>query len=130
VNLLVDTQILLWSAFRSERLPKEAAEMLSDESNFLWVSAASIWEIAMKRALNKRDFQVDVASFRAGLLRSGYEELPIKGIHSLSLGNLPLIHSDPFDRLLLAQAISEGMMLLTADTELGSYQGPIHFVKS
>ena len=128
MNLLVDTQLLLWSAFHRDKLPKKASALLGDSSNTLWASAVSIWEITIKRALNKRDFQVDVVSFRAGLLRNGYEELEMKSIHALSLGQLPLIHSDPFDRMLLAQAISEGMFLLTADRELGSYEGPIRFV--
>ncbi len=101
---------------------------MSDPANTLWVSAVSMWEISIKRALNKHGFQLDVGAFRAGLINSGYEELPMESIHSLSLGTLPLFHSDPFDRMLLAQAISEGMFLLTADHEFASYEGPIKLV--
>jgi PIN domain nuclease of toxin-antitoxin system len=128
MNLLIDTHLLLWSAFRPERMPGEAAELIDDPENNLWVSAVSLWEIAIKRALNKRGFQIDVGAFRAGLLNSGYQELPMEGRHSLSLGALPLIHSDPFDRMLLAQAISEGMFLLTADREFAKYEGPIKLI--
>ena len=121
MNLLLDTHIVLWSSAAKDRLPKGAASILADGEHTLWVSAVTFWEVAIKRSLNKPDFRIDVAPLRAGLLRNGYFELPIDGTHALELSKLPMYHTDPFDRLLLAQAIAEGMILLTSDRALADY---------
>ena len=128
MNLLLDTHLLLWAAFRSSRLPPEAATMIADPGNRLWFSAASIWEVAIKRSLDRPDFRVDPGVLRAGLLANDYAELPIAGRHCLGLSGLPALHADPFDRILIAQALAEGMMLLTSDARVAAYPGPIRAV--
>lgn len=125
MNLLLDTHLLLWAAFRPGRLSRDAAVMIADPANSLWFSAASIWEVAIKRALDRPDFRVDPGVLRAGLLANGYAELPIAGRHCLGLSGMPALHADPFDRILIAQALAEGMMLLTADSRVSAYPGPI-----
>ena len=125
MNLLLDTHLLLWAAFRPDRLSSGAATMIADPANRLWFSAASIWEVAIKRALDRPDFRVDPGVLRAGLLANGYAELPIAGRHCLGLSGMPSLHADPFDRILIAQALAEGMMLLTADSRIKAYPGPI-----
>jgi len=123
VNYLVDTHLLLWSAIGSEKLSKVAVKILSDHENTLWVSVASLWEVVLKRAKLGPEFRFDASALRAGLIASGYEELPIESRHVLMVRELPRHHTDPFDRLFVAQAISEGMTLLTADRALAAY-GP------
>lgn len=128
MNLLLDTHLLLWAAFRPDRLSPEAAAMIADPANDLWFSAASIWEVAIKRGLDRPDFQVDPGVLRTGLLANDYAELPVSGRHCLGLSGLPRLHADPFDRLLIAQALAEGMLLLTADARVAAYPGPIRSV--
>ena len=123
MKLLLDTHILLWSAI--DKLPVGAAEYILDESNTLYFSLASIWEIVIKRGLNRPDFYVDPYMLYNGLLDNGYEELPITSSHVLAIGTLPDIHKDPFDRLLLAQAITEKIHLLTSDTQMTQYTAPM-----
>ena len=125
MNLLLDTHLLLWAAFRPDRLSRDATAMIADQANNLWFSAASIWEVAIKRALDRPDFRVDPGVLRAGLLANDYAELPIAGRHCLGL---PALHADPFDRILIAQALAEGMLLLTADARVKAYPGPIRAV--
>ncbi len=96
--------------------------------NEIFFSAASLWEIAIKTALGRSNFQVDVNRLRNGLLDKGHGEIDVRGSHSFALSGLPMIHKDPFDRMLIAQAISEGVTLLTADAVVGSYPGPIRQV--
>jgi PIN domain nuclease of toxin-antitoxin system len=128
MNLLLDTHLLLWAEFRPERLSREATAMIADQANNLWFSAASIWEVAIKRALNRPDFRIDPGVLRTGLLANSYTELPIEGRHCLGLSGLTALHSDPFDRILIAQALAEGMMLLTTDARVKAYPGPIRAV--
>lgn len=91
-------------------------------------SAASLWEIAIKHQLGRKDFRADPRVLRRGLLDNGYGELPIAGAHAVALDLLPPLHKDPFDRILIAQAITEGITLLTADPMLGRYPGPVRLV--
>lgn len=128
MNLLIDTHLLLWSAFDRARVPAVAAGLILDPANRLWFSAASIWEVAIKRALDRPDFRVEPGVLRAGLLANDYAELPIEGRHCLGLSSLPALHGDPFDRLLIAQAVAEGMVLLTSDARIAAYDGPIRLV--
>ena len=128
MKLLLDTHILLWAA--AGELPSEAARYIEDMANTLLFSPASIWEIVIKRGLGRTDFVVDPASLHNGLLNAGYQELPITGLHTLLVANLPLLHKDPFDRILLAQAAAEGIPLLTADSNLKQYPGSVIFVGS
>ena len=128
MKLLVDTQILLWAAGRSDRLPGAARELLEDPRNDLFFSAASLWEITIKSTLGREDFQVEPRVLRRNLLDNGYAELPVTSQHAVSIDGLPPLHKDPFDRLLLAQALSEGITLVTGDARLARYPGPVRMV--
>lgn len=125
---LLDTHLLLWAAGRPEHLSTEARALLEAPESELLFSAANLWEITIKRALGRDDFQVDGRVLRRGLLDNGYLELPITSQHALAVELLPPIHKDPFDRLLLAQASVEGIVLLTADPILARYPGPVRLI--
>jgi len=126
MKLLIDTHILLWSA--ANKLPANAAKYIHDETNQLYFSPASIWEIVIKTGLNRADFRVDPYALYNGLLDNGYDELTITSRHTLTVSTLPDIHKDPFDRIMIAQAISEGIPLLTSDAALSNYPAPIILV--
>jgi PIN domain nuclease of toxin-antitoxin system len=128
VKLLLDTQILLWAAGQPEHLSAAARRQLNNSGNELIFSAASMWEIAIKNALGRIDFRVEPRVLRRGLLDNGYSELPITSEHAVNADGLPSLHKDPFDRLLLAQALVEGITLLTADAQLARYRGPVRKV--
>jgi PIN domain nuclease of toxin-antitoxin system len=128
VKLLLDTQLLLWAAGQPERLSTRARKLLQDPRNELLFSAASLWEIAIKKTLGRDDFRVEPRLLRRGLLDNGYLELSVTSQHAVSIDGLPPLHKDPFDRLLLAQALSEGITLLTADAQLARYPGPVRKV--
>lgn len=123
MRLLVDTNVLIWAAEGSPRLPAAAADMLLDPKHDLWFSVLAVAEVAVKFARGRPDFQVDPLVFRQALLSDGYGELLLTGAHVVRLADLPPIHKDPFDRLLIAQAMAEGVTLVTADATLGRY-GP------
>ena len=125
---LLDTHLLLWAAGAPARLSAEARSVLEDPANELYFSAASLWEISIKRGLGRADFQVDARVLRRGLLDNGYIELAISSAHAVSIDSLPPLHKDPFDRLLIAQASVEGITLLTADSLLTQYPGPIRLI--
>ena len=128
MKLLLDTHLLLWAAGQPERLSAKAKKLLSDPANELLFSAASLWEIAIKNTLGRPDFRVDPRILRRGLLDNGYVELPVTGGHAVGIDVLPPLHKDPFDRLLLSQALVEGVTLLTRDEELARYAGPVRKV--
>ena len=122
MRLLLDTHLLLWAAARSQRLPREARELLEDDDNEVYYSAASIWEIAIKSSLRRRDFRIDLAQLLATLPEMGLVELPITAVHAAGVARLPPIHRDPFDRLLIAQSLVEPLTLLTNDGLLDRYR--------
>lgn len=124
MNLLLDTHIVLRAA-RGVDLGAGLRRLLEDPANRLVFSAASIWEIAIKSGLGRPDFNVPSGVFRRGLLEAGYEELPVTGAHAAALQGLPALHRDPFDRILVAQAMVESLTLLTADRTILAYPGPI-----
>jgi PIN domain nuclease of toxin-antitoxin system len=128
VKLLLDTHLLLWAASQPDRLSPAAQTLLSDLSNDCLFSVASLWEVAIKRGLERPDFQVDPRLLRRGLLDNGYEELPITGDHALAVQTLPALHRDPFDRILVAQSQAEGIPLLTADPIVAQYGGLVRQV--
>jgi PIN domain nuclease of toxin-antitoxin system len=128
VKLLLDTQLLLWAAGQPERLSAAARKLLNDPRNELLFSAASLWEVAIKSSLGREDFRVEPRLLRRGLLDNGYAELPVTSQHAVNIDSLPPLHKDPFDRLLVAQALSEGITLLTADGQLAEYPGPVRKV--
>ena len=129
MKLLLDTHLLLWAAGDPDRLSKQARQLINTQENELLFSAASIWEVAIKRGLNRPDFKVDARLLRRGLLDNGYNELPIVSDHVVATESLPPIHRDPFDRVLVAQATVEGITLLTTDSVVSQYPGPIRTVK-
>jgi PIN domain nuclease of toxin-antitoxin system len=121
MRLLADTHLLLWAAASSRRLPKEARRLLEDPENEVFYSAASLWEIAIKTGLRKPEFKADVAVLRSALVEMGFVELQVSGAHAESLALLPPLHKDPFDRMLVAQSLSEPLVLLTNDAGLAGY---------
>jgi len=128
MKVLLDTHLLLWAAGQPERLSPAARRLVNAAETELLFSAASLWEIAIKRSLGRTDFQVDARLLRRGLLDNGYGEVSIKSEHVVATGDLPPIHKDPFDRVLVAQATIEGALLLTADPLVAQYPGPIRKV--
>ena len=130
MKLLLDTHLLLWAAGSPNLLPTKARSLFEDNLNELFFSAASLWEIAIKNNLGREDFQVDTRVLRRGLLDNGYIEIPIESSHAVFIQSLPLIHKDPFDRILIAQATVEGITLITADEMVAQYSGPIILCRS
>ena len=120
---LLDTQVIMWLANGSPLSDK--ANALIDSGAPLFFSVASLWEMTIKNAIGRADFQVDVVSFRSDAIGAGYLELNIEAGHSIAVGSLPKIHRDPFDRMLVAQATVERMGLLTADSEVVRYGDPV-----
>lgn len=121
MKYLLDSHLLLWASTNNEKLPSTAAAIIADRDNQLWMSVISLWEVAIKSAQRKPDFPYEPEQLRMGLLANGYEELKLESRHVLALKDLPRVHSDPFDRLLVSQAITEGMLFLTADRKLSGY---------
>src|ERR1039458_1661582 len=115
MKLLLDTHLLLWASEDSPRLPALASSMIADSENDLVFSVASIWEISIKHAKGLETFHASPGTVWEGLLENGYSELAVLGKHAVAAGNLLPIHKDPFDRILIAQAMVEGITLLTAD---------------
>ncbi|MGA8272949.1 MAG: type II toxin-antitoxin system VapC family toxin [Candidatus Sulfotelmatobacter sp.] len=128
MKLLLDTHLLLWTAGQPSRLSGEARKFIEDPGNELLFSAASLWEVVIKRGLGRDDFKVDARVLRRGLLDNGYSELPVVSDHVVAVDRLPPIHKDPFDRVLVAQATVEGFTLLTTDSMVSKYPGPIRMV--
>ncbi len=128
MKLLLDTHLLLWAAGEPKRLSKQARALIENADNELLFSAASLWEAVIKCGLGRSDFQVDVRVLRRGLLDNGYSELPIVSGHVVATESLPPLHQDPFDRILVAQATVEGITLLTTDSLVAQYPGPIRRV--
>jgi len=128
MKLLLDTHLLLWAAGNPDRLSDAARSLIENPENELLFSAASLWEVAIKRGLGRSDLQADPRLLRRGLLDNGYNELPILSDHVVAIESLPLIHKDPFDRLLVAQATVEGITLLTSDAVVAQYPGPVQMV--
>lgn len=118
MRILLDTHVYLWFLADSPRLPKKARTKIS-QADDVFVSAASIWEATIKAGLGKLD--VDPADLVAGIEASGFVELPVRARHAARVDALPREHRDPFDRLLLAQALEEPMRFLTADGALAAY---------
>ncbi|MFT4135275.1 type II toxin-antitoxin system VapC family toxin [Microbacterium sp.] len=126
--LLLDTHLLLWAAYEPARLSPGAREEIERESNELVFSAASIWEVSIEASLGRADFDADSRVLRRGLLENGYAELAVTGAHGAAVSDLPPLHRDPFDRILVAQARAEGSTLLTGDTLVAAYGSPVRLV--
>ena len=128
MRLLLDTHLLLWASARSKRLPPEARELLDDVGNEVYYSAASIWEIAIKSSLRRKDFRIDLGALLAALPEMGLLELPVTAAHAAGVSRLRPIHRDPFDRLLIAQSIAEPLTLVTNDDILERYRAGVRVV--
>ncbi|MCY1283023.1 PIN domain protein [compost metagenome] len=128
MQIIFDTHIILWCINDDVKLPRAAAELIDNPDNELYFSSAVIWEISIKAAAKRPDFPFDPAIIRHALLQNGWNELPINGDHSVAVGSLPPIHGDPFDRIQVAQATVEGILLVTSDGKLAQYPGPIKVV--
>ena len=119
--LLLDTHLLLWAAFEPTRLSPAARKALQSRDNELAFSLASIWEVAIKTSLGRADFKVDPALLHHASVAEGFAEWPISPRHLARVAVLPWVHRDPFDRLLVAQALEDGLTLLTMDATLKRY---------
>ncbi len=128
MRLLIDTHLLVWTAQHSRNLSRVAIRFIQDPENHLIFSVASIWEYGIKYAKAPDQFATSPHEFRDALLQNGYSELSISGAHVLAVSNLPRLHADPFDRILIAQSMVEGFTLLTSDVRMAQYPGPIRKV--
>ena len=125
MKLLLDTHVLLWASGASGLLSSQATTLIAEPETELFFSSVNLWEIAIKRGLGRKDFQIEPRALYRGLLQNGYQELTVTSEHTFAVESLPLLHRDPFDRILLAQAVVEGLTLLTADKKILQYSGPI-----
>ena len=121
MRLLLDTPILLLALIEPTKLGVKVTEMLEDLGNEVLFSVASVWEISIKAALGRADFGVEPDDLFAAALSSGFKELPVLSRAALRLATLPHLHRDPFDRLLVAQAMTEPAVLVTVDKQLSAY---------
>lgn len=128
MKLLLDTHLLLWAAGQPDKLSPEARRLIDSPDNELIFSAASLWEITIKSGLRRDDFLIQPRLLRRALLDNDYDELAITSEHTVSIDGLPSIHKDPFDRILVAQAMVEGFTLLTSDQLVAKYPGPVRLV--
>ena len=118
MNLLLDTHVALWALSDPGRLGSDIQQLLIDPVNAAYVSAASVWEVEIKRALGKLIAPDD---FAVECLERGFDELPIRFDHAARAGALPLLHTDPFDRMLVAQALEEDLTVVSVDRAFGAY---------
>jgi PIN domain nuclease of toxin-antitoxin system len=124
VAYLLDTHLLLWAAQDSPKLSATSRALLTSDREQVYFSVANIWEVVIKSGLGRSNFRVDAERLRSAALLAGYDELPIRGAHVLAVDDLPGLHGDPFDRILLAQAGVEQLQLLTVDRAVLAYGRP------
>lgn len=129
MKILLDTHILIWLIGASDRLPSTARETIEDVDNELFFSAASLWELSIKQSTGRARLELPPELLHRQLLDSGFHEVPVTATHGLAVCGLEPIHKDPFDRILIAQALSEGMLLLTSDETIARYKGPIRLAR-
>lgn len=129
MRLLLDTHLLLWALVEPERLDTATRAALEDPENEVMFSAASFWEIAIKASLGRPDFAFDPRQILQAALETGFVELPVRSSAAIQVAGLPLLHRDPFDRLLIAQAIAEPVRLYTADLLLPPYSELVTLVR-
>ncbi|MDR3360717.1 MAG: type II toxin-antitoxin system VapC family toxin [Bifidobacteriaceae bacterium] len=122
---LIDTHVLLFALYEPERLTPKARDLLEDPDREIWFSAVSIWEVAIKSALGRDDFTASPHRVIDEALALGFRELGVTSLHAAGVVALPPLHADPFDRLLVAQAVATGHTLLTSDAWVARYPGPI-----
>lgn len=126
MRLLLDTQVFLWSMYQPARLAAAARTAIASPTNAVVVSAASVWEIAIKVAVAKLEMNPRDLERLAGLIdTAGFDELPVLARHAAGVRALPTLHRDPFDRLLIAQARAEGLTVVTVDPAFRAYDVPL-----
>ena len=125
MNLLLDTHVALWAITDSPKLPQKARDLIQAATTTVWVSVASVWEIAIKRALGKGDMPVSSQDATAYFKQAGYRFLAIDAEHAMAVEGLPTHHHDPFDRILVAQALVEPMRLMTHDGLVALYSDTV-----
>ena len=128
MRLLLDTYILLWVVAEVGGFPSPGARLSGTLSTTSCSAPSAWWEIAIKTGCGRDDFRIDAGQFRRNLFDNGYAELAMTGAHAAAAANLPLLHKDPFDRMLIAQATSEGLTLVTSDPAVAKHPGPIRLV--
>ena len=128
MHLLLDTQVALWALLDDPRLPPRGRALIADADNSITVSAASVWEIALEHSLARGDMPVSGAQALQWFRRAGYALLDIKPEHAAAVETLPPLHADPFDRLLVAQALTEPLRLLTHDAAVARYSNLIELI--
>jgi PIN domain nuclease of toxin-antitoxin system len=121
VNYLLDTHVLIWTLVDPDKVPESMQRTVQDAASRVWFSAASIWEIAIKHSLGKRDFAVEPETIWKAARATRFEELAVTAEQAIGVDALPWVHKDPFDRLLVAQARTSGMKLLSLDPEVNAY---------
>lgn len=121
MNLLLDTHVALWALADSPRLSQKARDAICSANTTVWISAATIWEIAIKHGLGRGDMPIDGEQAIAWFREAGYRFLPVKPEHAAAVARLPSLHQDPFDRLLVAQALLEPMRLMSRDPQVLRY---------
>ncbi|WEK03100.1 MAG: type II toxin-antitoxin system VapC family toxin [Candidatus Devosia phytovorans] len=127
MRVFLDTHILLWASAKRDRLPLGVAEILEAATTVPCFSVVNVWEVAIKAALGRSDFTVDPGDLRRRWLDIGYRELDVTGEHAVAIGQLPLIHRNPFDRMLVTQAKVEGLDFYTSDAQLSRYGDPVRY---
>ena len=125
MNLLLDTHVALWAITDSPRLSAKARELIAAPANTVWVSVASLWEITIKHSLERGDMPISGSQAKDWFEQSGYQLLNIEAPHVLCVAELPALHNDPFDRLLVAQALAEPLRLMTHDAQVARYSDTI-----
>lgn len=128
MRLLLDTQVALWGLTNDPRLTQKAQELIVNPNNDVFVSVASLWEISIKHQLGRGDMPVSGSRATELFSAAGYQLLPIQVAHAIAVESLPSIHNDPFDRMLIVQALTEPMRLLTHDRTVARYSDTIIFV--
>ena len=125
MNLLLDTHVALWAIADSPKLPPKARELIASPRTNVWISTASIWEIAIKHSLGRGDVPISAQDALRYFSESGYRRLPIEAEHAVAVEDLPAHHHDPFDHILVAQALVEPMRLMTHDALVALYSDTI-----
>ncbi len=121
MRLLLDTHVLLWALISPDRLCADAAQLLVDPNNEVFFSAVNIWEIAIKKRLGRPDFAFHPGQILEAAIGTGFAELPVSAAHAARVLDLPPLHADPFDRMLVAQASYEPARIVTADRQVAAY---------
>ena len=127
-SLLLDTHIALWSVAATHLLPLSGRRLIEENTEEIFFSSVSIWELAIKAKAKRPGFEIDPAALYRELLRDGFKELPVRSNHALAAADLPHIHEDPFDRLLIGQAVTENLILVTSDQLLPRYGNAVFLV--